>query len=135
MKKISVVIIKNDNIEYFVKHYFKNGTKVKNTRSILNRDLTISIYEGFSELSKGGDYLTEYDREVEKELEKFIEEYRKSDEYYTFINTESKYFECSLGTISYNDFLEDRPLEELERLKSIDRLLYDYHVAVKKIES
>ena len=46
-----------------------------------------------------------------------------------------KYFECSLGTISYNDFLEDRPVEELERLKSIDRLLFDYHEALKKVES
>ena len=116
-------------------HYFKNGTKVKNTRSLLNRDLTISIYEGFSELSKGGEYLTEYDREVEKEIEKFIEEFRKSEEYHTFINNDMKYFECSLGTISYNDFLEDRPLEELERLKSKERLIYDYHEALKKVES
>lgn len=124
----------NDDIEYFVNHYFKNGTKVKNTRSLLNRDLTISIYEGYSELSKGGEYLTEYDREVEKEIEKFIEEFKKSDEYHTFINNDMKYFESSLGTISYNDFLEDRPLEELGRLKSIDRLIYDYHEAIKKVE-
>ena len=86
-------------------------------------------------MSKGGEYLTEYDREVEKEIEKFIEEFRKSDEYYTFINNEAKYFECKQGTVSYNDFLEDRPKEELERLKSIERLLYDYHEALKKVES
>ena len=65
----------------------------------------------------------------------YPEEYdEKSDEYYTFINNEAKYFECSLGTISYNDFLEDRPLEELERLKSKERLIYDYHEALKKVE-
>ena len=46
-----------------------------------------------------------------------------------------KYFEGSLGTISYNDFLQDRPIEELERLKSKERLLYDYHEALKKVES
>ena len=86
-------------------------------------------------MSKGGEYLTEYDREVEKEIEKFIEEFRKSDEYYTFINNEAKYFECRLGTVSYNDFLEDRPVEELGRLKSIDRLIYDYHEVIKKVES
>ena len=86
-------------------------------------------------MSKGGEYLTEYDREVEKEIEKFIEEFRNSEEYHTFINNDMKYFECSLGTISYNDFLEDRPLEELERLKSKERLIYDYHEALKKVES
>lgn len=123
----------NDDIEYFINRFFKDGCTVKNTRGILTRDLTIAIYNGHSQLKQGGVYPLEYSREIEEEMNKFIEEFKKSFYYNDFINSEFGYIELGFCSISYNDMLEDRDVSNNVTLKDTDRLVYDYKQAYKRV--
>lgn len=103
----------NMSFERFIKTQFSDGVGISNKRSILNKDLTISIYNTET-LFKSGEYYDLY--YVDKNFSEIEEFISKID-----IDSDSQllYIETPIGSFTKRDFEEER----YSHLKSIENLM------------
>lgn len=106
----------NDDIEFFISHYFHNGVQIPATRSIRNEQNTIAIYEAFAELKQGQPYLDRYDSEVEQEIKKLAVQFRDD-----LMEEEGLYIESPYGAVGINDLIEMKPNEVSPSIKELVR--------------
>lgn len=106
----------NDDIEFFISHYFHNGVQIPATRSIRNEQNTIAIYEAYAELKQGQPYLDHYDYEVEQEIKKIAVQFRDD-----LMEEEGLYIESPYGAVGINDLLEMNPNEVSPSIKELVR--------------
>lgn len=103
---------RNMPFEQFISTQFSENISVKNTRSILNEQNTITIYNSYTKLQKGSSYPIEYSQELDEDRESIIkdlhEKFSKEEEQQ---NThELLYIESEIGTFSIRDTIPDEPL-------------------------
>lgn len=103
---------RNMPFEQFISTQFSENISVKNTRSILNEQNTITIYNSYTKLQKGSSYPIEYSEELDQDRESIIkylhEKFSKEEEQQ---NThELLYIESEIGTFSIRDTIPDEPL-------------------------
>lgn len=105
--------------ENFVKTQFSNGCQIKNKKSILNKQGTISIYNSKTLIDIGKKYKTYFSERDYKEKQELLEKIRNEDN----DNLEDIiYIESNIGTFSQSDIYpvkHDRGEKELWLLRMI----------------
>lgn len=91
----------NMDFEKFIETQFSDGVEIKTTKSIYNRDETISIYPSTTKLEIGKGYRIHAGGKLYDTLKaKMFEEIRKQEQNYT---SDVLYIESILGTFSLSD--------------------------------
>lgn len=113
------------DFETFIDRQFSNGVKVPSKRSILNKDLTISIYESETEFKEGDVYPLYYFTNVDyKDIEKQVTNH-DFDESNVLL-----FMDSPLGAFTKRDFeksINDSGLEPIENLIKLEKyFLRDY---------
>lgn len=109
----------NMTFEKFIETQFSDGVKIKNQKSIYNKQGTISIYDSTTELKEGGGYrVFSFDPFHEELKEKMFEEIRNSGDGST---PDLLYIESNLGNFSMSEVF---PVEhETEEKRSLYTLM------------
>lgn len=115
---------KNMFFDEFIKTQFSEGVSLPNTRSILNEQKTITIYESKTELKKGGIYpLYSSDVNIEN-INKMFEDIKNKLPKEGLADT-SLYIECPYGDFSLTEINppkikgENLPIDELISLENL----------------
>lgn len=117
---------RNMSFERFIETQFSDGIEVKNTKSILNKQGTVSIYPSSTKLELGGGYPIFADDETIKKIRNSILDKAKKD----FINgsEDIMYIESNIGTFSVSDLFPKKnkhddklPLEYLQLHEQINK--------------
>lgn len=91
----------NMSFSQFVNTQFSKGCQIKNQKSIINKQGTVSIYESVTELDKGAQYALYMDDTLrDLQIEQLIKKVRESD---TMDNEDVLYVESNLITLGVND--------------------------------
>ena len=103
---------RNMTFEQFIETQFSENISVKNTRSILNEQNTITIYNSYTKLQKGSTYPLEYSQKLDQARESIIKDlHEKFSKEVEQQNThELLYIESEIGTFSIRDTIPDEPL-------------------------
>lgn len=118
----------NNEFEFFVNTFFKDGVLVPSTRSIRNEINTISIYESQAMLEKGQNYQNDYSQDSEDKLNEIKETVR--DE---LIHQDSElllYVETPYGSIGINDLTTETNVSNIDN--NVQDLLDEYKQYMKK---
>lgn len=130
-KSVERVIDKCSDFNEFVDKYFSTGSKFPVTRSILNEQGVIAIYNGETELQRAKTYSEDYDFEYEiattidrEEVKKMLidEEVSNADEI--------MYVETPFGTYTYQELF---PYEYEKTDNTIEHLINKYNVIYKEL--
>ncbi|MCR6590489.1 hypothetical protein [Lactococcus petauri] len=92
------------NFEKFIEEQFSEGVDIVSTKSVLNKEGVVVIYESNITLQKGGTYPVTFNKIIdemkEETIERIAEEYKDHDE-------DILYIETPFGTISGADLHKD----------------------------
>ena len=112
----------NMSFDNFIATQFFDGSTVQATRSILNKQGTITLYTGSITMEKGTPYPIEYNERDKNELARIVQEIRNS----VTDNEDSIYYETPFGAISEDMIFSQttrkehyEPIEKLIAMHSI----------------
>lgn len=86
--------------EEFISTQFHHGATIKNTKSIFNKQQTISIYESETVIERGSTYPTHFSQFIETAREKLLDRIREETD---GILDDAMYIESEIGTFSQAD--------------------------------
>lgn len=123
------VLDKNMSFYNFVETQFRPKTKIKCTRSVLNLEGVMCIYEGMTEMERGSIYREYFDLTEEERKKEMFERVKKEIENNQDGITDAMYVESNLGSFSISDI---HPLD-LKKTNQDLRILKLNHEKIKNI--
>src|SRR5699024_2778001 len=116
--------------EKFIETQFSDGKIITNTKSIYNKQETISIYESTTDLQKGTGYrIFSYDERIDDLKEKMFKEI---EEKYNGDMDDMLYIESSIGTFSMSEVYphnhETDDKKTLDYLKMTENNIKDFYL-------
>ncbi|AAP42306.1 DNA polymerase [Streptococcus phage C1] len=118
-----------NNIDYFINNFFIDGVTIPATRAIRNEWNTITIYDGTSELKKGGVYYKKYDtnllQNIESELAKLKDAILTEESETSLDYSETMYIESNVGSFGVSDLYK---IKKNNTLKQSSMIVDEYDV-------
>lgn len=123
---------KNMSFENFVKSQFSVGRRIKNTRSIYNKQGTISIYETFTELKQGFKYRMYADEKDYIKIQSMLEKIKESLKDNIDDKGNILYIESNLGTFSLSELFYKK--HEFDKKFTLEHLKLDQEFMKDRIQ-